>query len=40
MGVRFLDISEEDKRFISKAVNQHNATDKKNESFLLNLDDN
>jgi c-di-GMP-binding flagellar brake protein YcgR len=40
MGVRFLDISEEDKRFISKAVNQHNASDQKNERILLNLDDN
>jgi uncharacterized protein (TIGR02266 family) len=40
MGVRFLDISEEDKRFISKAVNQHNSADQKNERILLNLDDN
>jgi len=40
MGVRFLDISEEDKRFISRAVNQHNAGDQKNERIFLNLDDN
>ena len=40
MGVRFLDISEENQRFISKAVNQHNASDQKNERILLNLDDN
>jgi c-di-GMP-binding flagellar brake protein YcgR len=40
MGVRFLDISEQDQRFISKAVNQHNARDQKNENILLNLDEN
>jgi len=40
MGVRFLDISEEHQRFISKAVNQHNVQDQKNEHILLNLDEN
>jgi c-di-GMP-binding flagellar brake protein YcgR len=40
MGVRFLDISEENQRFISKAVNQHNAGDPKNKNIVLNLDDN
>jgi c-di-GMP-binding flagellar brake protein YcgR len=40
MGVRFLDISEQDQRFISKAVNRHNAQDQKNENILLNLDEN
>ena len=40
MGVRFLDISEEDKRFISKAVNQHNAQGQNNENILLNLEEN
>lgn len=40
MGVRFLDISEENQRFISKAVNQHNAADQKSEDIVLNLDEN
>jgi len=40
MGVRFLDISEENQRFISKAVNQHNSKYQKNENILINLDDN
>lgn len=40
MGVRFLDISEENQRFISKAVNQHNAADKKSEDIVLNLEEN
>ena len=40
MGVRFLDISEENQSFIAKAVNQHNAEYQKNEPILLNLDDN
>ncbi len=40
MGVRFLDISEENQRFISKAVNQHNSEYQKNEHILINLDDN
>jgi c-di-GMP-binding flagellar brake protein YcgR len=40
MGVRFLDISEEDKRFISKAVNQHNSADQKSEDIVLKLDEN
>ena len=40
MGVRFLDISEENQRFIAKAVNQHNSEYQKNEHILLNLDDN
>ena len=40
MGVRFLDISEENQSFIAKAVNQHNAEYQKNEPLLLNLDDN
>ena len=40
MGVRFLDISEEDQRFISKAVNQHNAEYQKTKDIVLNLDKN
>ena len=40
MGVRFLDISEENQRFISKAVNQHNSEYQKSEHILINLDDN
>ena len=40
MGVRFLDISEEDQRFIAKAVNQHNAQYQKNGSISLKLDAN
>ena len=40
MGVRFLDISEEDQRFISKAVNQHNAEYQKDKHLVLNLDNN
>jgi uncharacterized protein (TIGR02266 family) len=40
MGVRFLDISEENQRFIAKAVNQHNSEYQKNEHILLNLDEN
>ena len=39
-GVRFLDISEEDQRFISQAVNKHNAESQKNEHIVLNLDEN
>lgn len=40
MGVRFLDISEEDQRFIAKAVNQHNSGDQKTNNFSLSLDEN
>ena len=40
MGVRFLDISEENQIFISKAVNQHNSQDQRNGNTLLNLDEN
>jgi c-di-GMP-binding flagellar brake protein YcgR len=40
MGVRFLDISEENQRFIAKAVNQHNSEYQKNEHILINLDEN
>jgi c-di-GMP-binding flagellar brake protein YcgR len=40
MGVRFLDISEENQRFISKAVNQHNAADQRSKDIVLNLDEN
>ena len=40
MGVRFLDISEENQRFIAKAVNLHNSEYQKNEHILLNLDEN
>ena len=40
MGVRFLDISEENQRFIAKAVTQHNSEYQKNEHILLNLDEN
>jgi c-di-GMP-binding flagellar brake protein YcgR len=40
MGVRFLDISEENQRFIAKAVNQHNSEYQKNEHILLNLHEN
>jgi c-di-GMP-binding flagellar brake protein YcgR len=40
MGVRFLDISEEDQRFIAKAVNQHNSGDQKDKNLSLSLDEN
>jgi uncharacterized protein (TIGR02266 family) len=40
MGVRFLNISEEDQRFIARAVNQHNAQDPKSQNILPNLDEN
>jgi c-di-GMP-binding flagellar brake protein YcgR len=40
MGVRFLTISEEDQRFIAKAVNQHNTQGRKSENILLKLDEN
>ena len=40
MGVRFLNISEENQRFIANAVNQHNAQDQRNENILLNLPEN
>ena len=40
MGVRFVDISEENQTFIAKAVNQYNAQNQKNETILLNLDEN
>jgi len=39
MGVRFLDMSEENQRFISKAVNLHNAEYQKSENIVLNLDE-
>ena len=40
MGVRFLNISEENQRFIANAVNQHNTQDQRNENILLNLQEN
>ena len=40
MGVRFLNISEENQRFIANAVNQHNAQDQRNENILLSLQEN
>ena len=40
MGVRFLNISEENQRFIANAVNQHNTQDQPNENILLNLQEN
>ena len=40
MGVRFLNISEDNQRFIANAVNQHNAQDQRNENILLNLPEN
>ena len=40
MGVRFLNISEENQRFIANAVNQHNAQDQRNENIILNLQEN
>ena len=40
MGVRFLDISENDQRFISEAVNKHNAESQTSEQIVLNLDEN
>jgi c-di-GMP-binding flagellar brake protein YcgR len=40
MGVRFLDISEEDQRFIAKTVNQHNSGDQKDKNLSLSLDEN
>ena len=40
MGVRFLDISEEDQRVISEAVNKHNAESQTSEQIVLNLDEN
>jgi uncharacterized protein (TIGR02266 family) len=40
MGVRFLDISEEDQRFIAKTVNQYNSGDQKDKNLSLSLDEN
>ena len=40
MGVRFLNISEENQRFIANAVNQHNAQDQRNKNISLNLQEN
>ena len=40
MGVRFLDISEEDQRFIAKTVNQYNSGDQKDKNLSLRLDEN
>ena len=40
MGVRFLNISEEDQRLIAKAVDQHNEQSQKNQNISLNLDEN
>jgi c-di-GMP-binding flagellar brake protein YcgR len=40
MGVRFLDIAEEDQRLIAKAVNQHNSGDQKDKNLSLSLDEN
>ena len=40
MGVRFLNISEDNQRFIANAVNQHNAQDQRNENILLSLQEN
>jgi c-di-GMP-binding flagellar brake protein YcgR len=40
MGVRFLDISEEDQRFIAKTVNQYNSGDQKDKKLSLSLDEN
>ncbi|MEJ2428054.1 MAG: PilZ domain-containing protein [Deltaproteobacteria bacterium] len=40
MGVRFLNISEDNQRFIANAVSQHNAQDQRNENLLLNLQEN
>ena len=40
MGVRFLDISEEDQRFIAKTVNHYNSGDQKDKNLSLSLDEN
>jgi c-di-GMP-binding flagellar brake protein YcgR len=40
MGVRFLDISEEDQRFIAKTVNKYNSGDQKDKKLSLSLDEN
>ena len=40
MGVRFLDISEEDQRFIAKTVNHYNSGDQKDKKLSLSLDEN
>ena len=40
MGVRFLDISEEDQRFIAKTVNQYNSGDQEDKKLSLSLDEN
>ena len=40
MGVRFVNISEENQIFIAKAVNQHNAQDQRDKNILLNVQEN